>query len=205
LLFAYGVLFAQNTPVQVEPIVEKTVQKYNALSTFSLDFSMTVDENKSKSQSFTGNLLVKKEKYYLTFEDQIIANDGKMIWNYQKNANEVSFFEIDDDDDFSMFHPTKMLSNWKEEFTAKFIREDTLQKKRVNIVDMTFKKKSPFYKMRLFIDKTTSLIQQIKMYEMDGVTIIYTINKFSPPPPLADDKFIFNKNDYPNVQINDMR
>lgn len=198
-------LLAQNTQVQAEPIIEKTVQKYNALSSFSLNFSMKMEENKTQIQHLSGSLVVKKEKYLLSFEDQIIANDGKMIWNYQKSTNEASLFEIDDDDDFSLFHPTKMLKNWKQDFTVKFIREETLQKKRVDIVDLTFKKKTPFYKMRLFIDKTTSMIQQIKMYEMDGAVITYAISKFTPNAAVSDAKFTFNKNDFPNVQIIDMR
>jgi outer membrane lipoprotein-sorting protein len=75
----------------------------------------------------------------------------------------------------------------------------------VVLVDLSPKKKSSYYKIRLFLDKTTSYIQQIMMYEMDGTIITYTITKFTPNVTVDDAKFTFNKNNYPDVQINDMR
>ena len=206
LFFITCSLCAQNQKanIQVAPVIEKTVQKYNALSSFSIEFKMNMENNNKTTQRFEGVLWVKKEKYFLSFEDQVIANDGKVMWNYQKNVNEATLFEAVDDD-FSFFHPAKMLNNWNKEYVAKFIREEEKQKKQILIVDLTPKKQSSFYKIRLFIDKNTSYIQQIRMYEMDNATITYTITKFTPNPAIADTKFSFNKNDYPNVQINDMR
>jgi outer membrane lipoprotein-sorting protein len=197
-------LFAQNVAPQVAPIIEKTAQKYNALSSFSVDFKLNVDNDKKNIQNFTGVLFVKKEKYFLTFDDQIIANDGAMAWNYQKEINEASLFEANSDD-LSIFHPSKMLHNWNKEYDAKFIREEEIQKKPMIVVDLKPKKQSSFYKIRLFIDKNTSYIQQIMMYDMDNTTLTYMISKFTPNAAIADSKFSFNKNDYPNVQINDMR
>jgi outer membrane lipoprotein-sorting protein len=197
-------LWAQTKPPQASGIMEKTVQKYNALSAFSFDFSVIIENSKKQTENFTGILFVKKEKYFLTFEDQIIANDGKISWNYQKNTNEASLFDADEDD-FSIYHPSKLLNNWNNEYEAKVIREEEQQKKQVILVDLSPKKKSSFYKIRLFIDKTTSYIQKMMMYEVDGTTITYTITKFTPNVAVDDTKFTFNKNEYPDVQINDMR
>jgi len=204
LLFVSGVLCAQNAPPAAAPILEKTAQKYNALASFSLNFTVNVEEGGKEIESFKGVLLVKKDKYFLTFDDQIIANDGKMMWVYQESANEVALFEAEDDD-FSMFHPTKMLNNWEKEYTAKFIREEELQKKQVFVIDLTPKKKMPFYKIRLFITKETSHIQQIMMYEPDGATITYTITKFTPNAAVSEGKFSFNKENFPEVEVVDMR
>jgi outer membrane lipoprotein-sorting protein len=197
-------LFAQNANPQVAPIIEKTAQKYKALSSFSINYKMSRENNKKMIQDFEGVLLVKKDKYFLTFDDQIIANDGEMMWNYQRSINEVSVFEAADDD-FSIFHPVKVLDNWNKEYEAKFIREEEFQKKLVTIIDLRPKKQSSFYKIRFFIDKNTSYVQQIMMYEMDNTITTYKVNIFTPNAVVADTKFIFNKNDYPDVQINDMR
>jgi len=196
-------LFAQNAAPSALPIMEKSVKKYNALSAFSFDFTLNIEENDKKTNSFSGTLLVKKEKYFLTFDEQIIANDGTIMWNYQKDIHEASIFDADDD--FSIFHPLKMLNNWDKDYAAKFIREEELKNNKMSIIDLTPKKKSPFYKVRLLIDTTTSYIQQIMMYDIDGTTLTYTVMKFKPNVEVSDEKFTFNKNDYPNVQINDMR
>jgi len=204
LMLIFGTIRAQNEPQPVKTIMDNTAQKYNALSSFSIDYKLKSKEKDIEGQNNTGVLIVKKDKYFLTFEDQIIANDGKMAWNYQKNTNEASLFEADEDD-FAIYHPSKLLLNWNDEYEAKVIREEELQKKQVILVDLSPKKKSSFYKIRLFIDKTTAYIQKMMMYEIDGTTITYTITTFTPNAVIADQKFTFNKNDYPDVQINDMR
>jgi outer membrane lipoprotein-sorting protein len=199
-----GTLFAQNAPQSATSILEKTAQKFTALTAFSLDFIVKVEENGKTVYQLSGTAFGKKEKYLISLEDQTVANDGKMMWNYQKNTNEALLFETEDDD-FLMFHPTKILNNWNEEYAAKFIKEEELQNKQVFVVDLTPKNKAPFYKIRLFIDETAFTIQQVMMYEAEGATITYSIAKFTPNAAVPDAKFTFNKNDYPKVQIIDLR
>jgi len=199
-----GVLFAQNNAPLVTSVMEKTAKKYNLLSAFAFDFTLNIDEGGKRIDSFSGVLLVKKDNYYLTFDEQIMANDGTIMWNYQKDTNEASIFDAEDDE-FSIFHPLKLLNNWEKEYNAKFMREEELNNQKMNIIDLTPKKKSPFYKIRLFIDQKSSYIQQIIMYDMGGTTLTYLVTKFTPNLAVADTKFSFNKKDYPNVQVIDMR
>ena len=202
--FAVCMIFAQGMLRQTASALEKTAQKYNKLAAFALDFKLDMVAMEKNIHNFTGVLLVKQEKYYLTFEDQIIANDGKISWNYQKSINEATLFEAEDDE-FMLFHPLKILNNWNTEYSAKVINEEKLQQKTMILIDLTPKKKTFFNKLRLFIDKETNYIQQIIINNADGMTMTYTITKFSPNPPVTDAKFSFNKNDYPNVQVSDMR
>jgi len=202
--FVFCVLNAQNPSPSAAPVLEKTAKKYNQLSTFSLDFKIDMLESDKKIHSFTGKLWVKKEKYYLTFDDQIMANDGQTCWNYQHTTNEATLFDAEDDE-FMMFHPTQILNNWSKDYTAKFVKEEKLQQKTVIIIDLTPKKERSFNTLRLFIDKETSYIQKIVMMAEEGMSLTYSITKFTPNTPISDEKFVFNKKVYPNVQVSDMR
>lgn len=204
LFFIICSLFAQNTTNSAILILEKTTQKFNALSAFSLDFTVKVEENGKIMLTLAGVAVGKKEKYLISLEEQIIANDGKMMWNYQKQTNEALLFE-GAEDEFVMFHPTKILNNWEQEYTAQFIKEDELQRRPVFVIDLMPKNSASFSKIRLLIDKSTSYIQQVMMYEANGAIITYAITKFTPNAIVADEKFTFNKKDYPNVEIIDMR
>jgi outer membrane lipoprotein-sorting protein len=163
-----------------------------------------MDDPVVKSIKMNGVLFVKSNKYLLTLDDQIIANDGTMMWNYQKSINEASIFNADDDD-FLIYHPMKILNNWDKDYLAKIIREEGDNEKVIIIVDLTPKHQLTFYKMRLFIEKSTSYLKKIIIYQVDAPTITYSIVKFNSKDQVEDSKFIFNKNDYPNVQVNDMR
>jgi len=206
LLFFTAVftLFAQNPSQAAATIIEKTAQKYNQLSTFSLDFKIVMSESDKRIHSFAGKLWVKKEKYYLTFDDQIMANDGQTCWNYQHTTNEATLFDAEDDE-FMMFHPTQILNNWSKDYTAKFVKEEKLQQKTVILIDLTPKKKTSFNTLRLFIDKESLFIHQIVISDTEGMSITYSITKFTPNTPISDEKFVFNKKVYPNVQVSDMR
>ena len=162
------------------------------------------DDPTVKMPKITGTLHVKKEKYLLTIDDQIIANDGITLWNYQKSTNEASLFEAADDD-FSMFHPLKILNNWSKDYNAKVIREENINNKKVTLVDLTPKKQLTFYKIRLYIADATYYVQKIMIYQIEAPNMIYAITKFTSNDPVEDSKFTFNKKDYPNVQVNDMR
>ena len=204
LSFLSCTLLAQNDPGNANGIIEKTTQKYNALAAFSIDYTLKVDDPVINTPTYKGKLLVQKEKYYLSFDDQIIVNDGKMLWNYQKNANEVSLFEAEDDN-FSMFNPMLLLNHWSKDYKAKFIRKEMYQNRAYHLVDLTPLKPNQYYKFRLFIDASTYYIQKIMMYDMDNMTTTYNITKFNPNVSIPEDKFTFNKSEYPNVQVNDMR
>jgi outer membrane lipoprotein-sorting protein len=197
-------LYSQNTLPKATQVLEKTTRKYNGLSAFSIDFKITTTAMEKNIHSFSGVLFVKKDKYFLTFEDQVMANDGKICWNYQSNSNEATLFEAEDDE-FMIFHPIQILNNWSNDYSTKIIREENLQQKMVILVDFTPKEKTNFSKLRLFIDKETSYIKQVIIYDVEGMTITYTVTKFTPNISIPDAKFTFNKNDYPNVQVIDMR
>ena len=52
-----------------------------------------------------------------------------------KDVNEVSIYEYDETE-VPIFHPTKFLANWKKEFKARFIREETKNGRIVQIIDL---------------------------------------------------------------------
>jgi chaperone LolA len=197
-------LYAQSSLPQAASVLEKTAQKYNELSAFSLDFKFTMTAMEINIHNFNGKLWVKKDKYYLMFDDQIMANDGKTCWNYQKTTNEATLFDAEDDE-FMIFHPVQIINNWSNEYSAKVTNEEVFKQKMVVLVDLTPKKTASFNRLRLFIDKETSYIKQIIIHENEGITMTYTITKFTPNMPVSDAKFTFKKNDYPNVQVSDMR
>jgi len=171
LLFSIiGTLFAQSSPPDPAAFLNNTAQRYNVLPAFSFKFSVSVDDPVVKNTKINGQLFIKKEKYYLKLDDQIIANDGVTMWNFQKTINEVSIFDATDDD-FSLYHPIRILNSWDKDYNAKTINEEMVNNVKVTIIDLTPKNQFTFYKM----------------------------------DTIEDSIFTFNKKDYPNVHVNDMR
>jgi len=67
------------------------------------------------------------------------------------------------------------------------------------------KKGKTFTKVQLTIDKSKKQISKFVIYDRNGSTFSYIVDKFVADQPIADNVFSFNKAEHPGVEINDMR
>jgi outer membrane lipoprotein-sorting protein len=199
--------YAQNhkdTDQGASQILENVLKKYNSFSTMSIDFSFKSEKNNKVILSTIGTLVIKGRKYYATFDKQIFACDSNVVWNYQKEGNEVTIYEYDEAE-APIFHPTKFITNWKKEFNAKFIREEVSENKTLQIIDLTPIKSTSYFKIRILIDKNKNEIIKTQIFDKDSTIFNYTITKMITNSVINDASFKFVKEKFPNVIINDMR
>lgn len=182
-------------------ILDEVSNKTLAYKSIKIDFTYAMDNEKQKiHDKFNGTLTSKGNKYKLTAAGQTIFCDGKTVWTYLKDAKEVQINDVGDDED--SFTPNKMLSNYNKDYKSKFISE----KGNEQLIELyPIKKGKSMTKIRLSIDKTKKQVTKFVMYDKSGSTFSYIVTKFTTDQPVSDNVFIFNKSDYPGVEINDMR
>jgi len=192
--------FAQNDK-KASAILDEVSVKTKSFKTIKIDFTYAMDNEKEKiHDKFKGSLLSKGDKYKLTAAGQDVISDGKTVWTYLKDANEVQINSQGGDDD--SFTPTKLLSGYNKDFKSKFIEE----KGNDQIIELyPLKKGKTFTKVRLTIDKAKKQISKFIIYDRNGSTFSYLVDKFVADQPLADSMFSFNKAEHPGVEVNDMR
>jgi outer membrane lipoprotein-sorting protein len=192
--------FAQNDK-KASAILDEVSVKTKSFKTIKIDFTYAMDNEKEKiHDKFKGSLLSKGDKYKLTAAGQDVISDGKTVWTYLKDANEVQINSQGGDDD--SFTPTKLLSGYNKDFKSKFIEE----KGNDQVIELyPLKKGKTFTKVRLTIDKTKKQISKFIIYDRNGSTFSYLVDKFVADQPLADTMFSFNKAEHPGVEVNDMR
>ena len=113
--------------------------------------------------------------------------------------------QYDAEDDENLLNPKLLLKNWEKNFRAKYIRDEFINNVSVALVDLTPKVTQSFYRIRLYINKSTKHILRIAMYEKDNTIYTYYIEQFTPNVTLPDALFTFDKSKYPGVEVNDMR
>ncbi|MBO2526447.1 MAG: hypothetical protein CW341_12280 [Bacteroidetes bacterium] len=203
VLATFG-LGAQSVDGGATPILKKLASKYAAYTTMKIDYTYKCEKNGKVLDSKSGMMTIKGDKYTFVFGNQISFCDGKTLWNYQKDVNEVSIFEYIEEED-NLLNPAKILSEWDKEYRAKFIREDTENGKTVQIIDLMPIQSSSFYKIRLVIDKAKQEIMSILAFEKDNTIYSYHIDKFMANTPVEDSSFVFDLTKHPDVDVNDMR
>ncbi|MBK7214765.1 MAG: outer membrane lipoprotein carrier protein LolA [Bacteroidales bacterium] len=196
-----GIYTQAQTDTKATTILNEVSAKTKSYKTIQIDFTYTMENKKEKiNEKFTGSLYSKGDKYKLTVARQDVICDGKTVWTYLKDANEVQINNAGNDDD--SFTPTKLLSNYTKDYKSKFIEE----KGNTQIIELyPIAKGKSFTKVKLSIDKTKKQIQQFVIYDRGGSIFTYNVNKFLTDLAIADKEFTFNKAEHPKVSIDDMR
>lgn len=192
LFFSFGVS-AQN----VNTILNAVNKKYTSLSSYSADFTV------SGAQSMKGTLWAKGKKYKLSVDDHELYNDGKSVYAYMKDINEVNITDYNEGDE-SDFSPNNIFNLYKKGYDAVYKNEITKGGKKYDVITLTPKARSRISKIELVIGKTDRLINSWTVFERN-VSTIYTINKFNANAGLSDAVFTFNRAKFPGVEIIDLR
>jgi len=204
ILLITPALMAQND-AKAKVILDGTAAKIKTYTSYKIEFTYKMENTTKKiNEVKTGNIIVKGDKYRLEITGQTVICDGKTVWTYIKDANEVNIDNVKTDDD--AINPTKLLNMYEKNFTYKLIKETTVNGKYVQIIDLKPIKGKKYYKVRLTIDKALlQIISSVVFDKNQTTTYTYLVTKFTPNIPVADASFTFNKASYPGVEVNDMR
>jgi outer membrane lipoprotein carrier protein len=191
---------------KAKAILDAVSLQTKSYTTIDISFSYIM-ENKAKKikETKTGTASMKGAKFWLDFSGQQIMSDGKTVWTYIKENNEVQINNNDPNDDQAL-NPAKLLTSYNKSFTPKFIKEETRGAVIYQIIDLTPLKSRSYNKMRVEIDKTKKQIMNSIVYDKNGTTVYtYSVTKFVTNKTIADTKFTFNAKDHPGVEVIDLR
>jgi outer membrane lipoprotein-sorting protein len=203
-------LSAQTDP-KSKTILDKTSEINNGYASISSEFNfITTDLQTNKSETQHGEIAMKGEKYQLKFNKSIIVFDGKSIYNFLTETNEVNITNPEpakeEKGDFFITNPRDVFKFYTKNFKSKWIKETTIKNSVFNEIDLyPINLKTKYSKITMLIDKTTYQISTIKVSFKDGTRQTIEFLNFKANPSLSDSQFSFDTNKYPNLTVNDMR
>ena len=205
ILFSGISTVSAQTDAKAQEILKGVSAKYKSYSSLEADFTLTLDnpsENIKDTQK--GNVVLKGNKYKVEIGGQTIVSDGKNVWTYLKDANEVQITEASTDKD--AITPTNIFTVYEKGFKSKFIEEKTINGKAMQIIELVpDDSKKPFFKVQLTIDKADKMIQSAKLFDRNGNHYIYTMTNIKPNTVTNESMFTFNTAKYPKIEVVDLR
>jgi outer membrane lipoprotein-sorting protein len=191
---------------KAEAILDAMSAKYKALKTFNANFTYGVEGTNMKlTNVFTGNVTVKGNKFKLKTAGQEIFNNGKDIYTYVKETNEVNISDFNPNDD-SDFSPTKIYSIYKKGYKYIFKEEKKEGAASYEVVELSpTSGKSNVAKIQISVNKSDKSIKTWKVWDKSGKKTVFKIDKFVPNVPATDALFTFDKAKYPGVEVVDLR
>ncbi|MFN3940080.1 MAG: LolA family protein, partial [Chitinophagales bacterium] len=150
-LFSINVIFAQSNPEAVK-LLKSVTSKYNGYKTMSMDVNLTIEnlEAKTKEQR-KGKAMVKGNKFNLNLENQQVICDGKTIWVYVKDYNEVQVNNFNPKEE--MITPDRIFKIAEKDYLVMMGEKVNEAGKSLQIIELTPNDKSQNYsKIKVYID-----------------------------------------------------
>ena len=196
--------FAQND-AKSKNILAQLSKNYKSYKTITADVAFTINnrqENIKEEQK--GKVYLKGNKFRIEMGGQLILSDGKDIWTFLKDLNEVniSTFEPGADE----LSPTNIFTIYEKGFQSYYIGEAENGAVKLHTIDLvpTDKEKS-FFKIRINVDQKKNQIVDATIFDKNGTLYTYAIKNFVPNSVIPDTNFVFDTKKYPDVEVVDLR
>lgn len=199
-LFVLLLIFSSAQPApgqKAVDILNAVNRKYSSFTSYSAGFKV------SGAEKYAGTLLSKGKMYKITLGGQEVYNNGKDVYTYVADANEVNITSYNEGDE-SDISPNNIFNLYKKGYASSYKNEVTLGGKKYDVVALTPKTRSSVSKIELTIGKADKLISSWTVFDQAGATT-YTITDFKPNITVANGAFTFDKSKYPKVEIIDLR
>jgi outer membrane lipoprotein carrier protein len=193
--------FSQGSDPDAKVILDKASAKIKSYKSLTAVLTIQIQDAQGVSQAVKkANFSMKGIRYVMKINGQEIYCDGKMIWTYDKSANEVTITKVDPN--ANTLSPQRLFTNmYDKDFLYKVNGEQKTGAITVVEIEMTpIDKSQSFHKIYLYIDKKTQLPSSGKMLDKSGNRYLYTINSLNGNVNLSDSFFVFDKSKYPGVE-----
>lgn len=202
-------LFTQNTFAQYDDkartILDNMSDKYKSILAYEATFTQTLQNTQADiNEDFSGKITVKGEMFRLDMGGQEIINNGKTVWTYIPEVNEVNIDNYNPQD--GEMTPSKIYAAYKNGYKYIYLEEKKMGGKSYDVIDLVPEDTNdPFFKIRLTIDQKGSVLKSWTMFDKSGNHYIYDISEFKILNDIKDTYFHFDKAKYNGVEVVDLR
>jgi outer membrane lipoprotein carrier protein len=197
-------VFSQTKDAKAIALLDEVSAKTKSYKSIKADFSYTMENKAAKiNEVKTGSLMLSGDKYRLKAAGQEVICDGKMIWTYMKESNEVQINDLDNKDE--SLTPSKLLSSYNSNYKSRILKDRSATDPNEVTIELIPNVIKNFNKANLVIDKVKKQVKNFILYDKSGNIFTYKITKYQTDLPVNAADFTFDKSKYPGVEVNDMR
>ena len=163
---------------------------------FDFNFINTAQEI---NENQTGNIKISNNKFRLDLNEQIVISDDSTQWIYLKESNELQIMEFDSEDE--MLSPNKLFTIYENGYKNQYVE----LKDNNHIIDLFPVESNEFKNIQLHINKDKIQLNKIILFDKNGGSFSYMITKFITNTNFDENIFKFNTEEYPDLEIIDLR
>lgn len=190
---------AQSSTATLDKVVEKFRQSGGISASFSLTVANALDEPIEKQN---GTIKLSGNKFYWETPAMTVWYDGKLQWAYVKATDEVNLTEPTPEE-IAAINPYILIDTYKQNFNAKALKSANNQER---VTELTPKKKGTNIERIVITTYTaTSIPYSFKIDYSDRTHCTIVLSKYATGQNFTDATFVFDKKQYPQAELIDLR
>lgn len=186
--------------------MSKAETSFNNDGGVKANFTLTV-ENKVKAtkQRFDGTILMIGNKYYIHTPEVKVWYNGTDQWTLLNNSNEVNLTSPADVESDAI-NPSVLFKLYKNGFKATCLKDKTIQNQAYYQIQLNPNtQRADINFITVLINKSNFQIKEIVMDQNKQSVNKILITQYNRNQTLKDSDFIFNRKQYQNIEIIDLR
>lgn len=186
--------FAQKTADQVLKHAVDNIKKHNNVE-IGIDYKI-INQASGINENENGTITLQGDAYKISLPDQTVISDGKSVWTYLPDNEEVTITE----DDGTM-SPLKLIETYKHHKTV-FAKSD--KGKGLRIIEI-INSDNNIEKITVIVDESKNEIQSFTLNDNEGSKHVITLKEYSYDKTLGKNLFKPSEADFPDAEVIDMR
>ena len=195
LLLAAQAVSAQN---DAEAIIRLMVNQMKAHKNVEMSYKYQVNSEGLTTDPQQGKAWLQGEAYKVEMVEQQIVSDGKTIWTYLVDDEEVMVSDASEGTDNT---PLKLLTSLDESYVATLTNMDAQGNATIELANP----KGQYKRVTLKANASKLVIKSLDVYLEDCSKLMITIDEMKFDQELGNKFFIFDTKAHPNVDVIDMR
>ena len=196
LVFAAQAVSAQSN---AEKIIRVMVDQMRSHKNVEMVFNYQISpDGKTLGESEKGHAWLQGEAYKIEMTDQQTISDGKTIWSYLIDDEEVMVSNASEGTDNT---PLKLLTSLDESYVATLSGIDA---KGIATIELA-NPKGQYKRVTMKVDTKKTELKSADIYLEDGNKFIIKVEEMKYDQKLDDKFFTFEEAKHPEVDVIDMR
>jgi len=158
-------------------ILDKMSETYKAMPGFELSFDQKLED--AGDNIYSGTTAVSKERFFVSFQGQLIFSDGPTLWTYIEEGEELTISNFEPDE--QAINPANIYDIYKEGFDFQFLRTDSYNDEPVQVIELTSTDPdADFTTIVMYVGTKDYYLKAWDLIDYDGIATSFAVTKFRP-------------------------
>jgi outer membrane lipoprotein carrier protein len=210
-LIIFLLLLAEYAICQQDPearkILDAVAEKTKSYKSIQADYELIIEDHKENIQSDSkGQIIIKKNKYKLESTGSTVYYDGKTMWTYTQDNEEVVITEPDTLDENFLSNPAKIFYFYNRDFKYRYVggvMTDNTKMYEIHLFPINLDQ--PYSRIKLYIDVNKDILSAISIVGKDGVDYNILLSNYITDKDFDDSVFTFDNSKFKKAEIIDLR